>query len=304
MHPFYQAFLPAKSASRMAEAMLSGTPGGLRHALDCDLDGPHPRHALRACLQCAQEDLETKQVAYWHRNHQWPGVYRCHRHAAPLLQVVQRPMHERGFAWLLPSIEAMEAALATSSVPDHRELLRPTIGRRPAPSHAKATLNHRAPSEVKVQYFVPSPFTNDDDEVIIRRHAAMALAIGHQGHRIRLEGWLLADLYRVLLTRHGLNSTLLGLHKSSAARDDFQSFAWPMLHLGDFVGQLETREQADEHLRRLSTPRRMPRDPVWHLLAITWLAEDWDVFLRQYEAIARLRGGLKSADFWNTPLSI
>lgn len=306
LHPFYQAFLPAKSAGRVVDAMLSGTPGGLRHALDCDLDGPLPRHALRACLQCAQEDLATKQVAYWHRNHQWPGVYRCHRHAVPLLEVLQRPMHERGFAWLLPSIQAMEEALATATatVPGHPAPARPIADILPEPLHEQARWGHRAPSKAKVQYFVPMPFTIENEELIIRRHAATALGIGRWGHRMRLEGWLLAELYRVLLSRRGLNSDLRGLSTLSAAGDDFQSFALPMLHLREIAGQLETKEQAREHVRRLCTAKRMPRDAVWHLLAITWLAKDWDVFLRQYEAIAKIRGSLKSADFWNKPLSI
>jgi hypothetical protein len=330
MHPFFRAFMPANSASRMLDAMLSGTPGGLRHALDCDLDGLLPRHALRACLQCAREDLETRNIAYWHRNHQWPGVYRCHRHGLALFEVVQRPMHEQGFAWLLPSIDGMEDALEEASAPAQAHApaagsaSRLALDRRsaassnadslraphsmqvpvPAAQAASATQIRQTRSNPRLAYFIPAPLAPESDEIAICRHAAMAQAIGQHRHCLSLDLSVLAQLYRMLFSRRGLISALNGLPRVPEAGEELRASATPVLHLREFSARLRTGEQASEHARRLVTSRRMPRDPVLHLIAMTWLARDWEAFLRQYEAIARLTGGKRPADFWNQPLSI
>lgn len=43
------------------------------------------RHPWRWCSQCVIDDTENYGVAYYHRDHQIPGVKRCHKHQCSLI---------------------------------------------------------------------------------------------------------------------------------------------------------------------------------------------------------------------------
>lgn len=304
LHPFYRLFMPEAASSRMRAEMLSGAPGALRIALGCDFVGAVPRHSLRACLQCARDDVEAHSVAYWHRDHQWPGAYRCWLHGTALFEVINRPMPARGLAWLLPSVEAMEAVTMSEScigalVSEELEPIR------------KAQISFTCSAELtskprSVEYFVPAPRcqADDDSEEVLQRHCAMAIAIGRNGHSIHFEEWALAEVYRILLSRRGLLSSTNTLLRGAFAGQELRSSARPLLRLRDFCGNLETTQQADELVRRMLRVKRMPRTPIWHLLLITWLSEDWNAFIHQYEAIAKLGTSRRRSEHWNKPLPL
>ena len=46
--------------------------------------------AAKYCPKCAQEDVDSHGISYWHRIHLLPGVNHCIRHASPLIVVDYR----------------------------------------------------------------------------------------------------------------------------------------------------------------------------------------------------------------------
>lgn len=57
---------------------------------------------LKACAECASEDLDRHGVAYWHNDHQFPGVWICLRHRLPLVYSFAKGYGLERFGWLLP----------------------------------------------------------------------------------------------------------------------------------------------------------------------------------------------------------
>jgi len=276
LRSLYQPFMPPLSAQRLTAAMLAGTPGGLRQALDCDFDGVFARHPLRACLRCAESDVATFHVAYWHRRHQWPGVYRCLRHRCPLMELVERPMHPNLFPWLLPSLDAMRRPVSSAG----RRIANALSATPPAPPWLGMKAREAA-------YWIPVPRSRPDEEVVLVRYAELAIAAGENGHRMSFMPWVLARLYRKLFD-----------DRSVIMRRPFDAFSPPPVDLG--WPEIARRNQPE--VVRLTTVRGMPRHPVCHLLALTGMGQTWDSFIRQYDAFARGPGGSRPADLWNAPI--
>ena len=59
------------------------------------------QHPLRFCPRCAMADEEEHGRAYWHLNHQLPGVWVCTKHLQPLL-IESSSRFNNG--WALPSL--------------------------------------------------------------------------------------------------------------------------------------------------------------------------------------------------------
>lgn len=59
-------------------------------------------HPLKACLACMDHDKRRHSVAYWHLNHQCPGVWWCDRHDEPLVQFSLKANNVQRFLLHLP----------------------------------------------------------------------------------------------------------------------------------------------------------------------------------------------------------
>lgn len=81
----YFSVLHWANADGSRSATLSITTG--LHGPNAITLGPIGSHRWRYCDACAQEDLATHRISYWHRSHQLPSSFVCEIHATPLLEV-------------------------------------------------------------------------------------------------------------------------------------------------------------------------------------------------------------------------
>ncbi|WP_093218397.1 MULTISPECIES: TniQ family protein [unclassified Variovorax] len=264
--PFHMPFLTQRRVTRTITAMSTGTPGGLKVALNALAGRSAIPRSLRACLACARADRAAHHIAYWHRDHQWPGVYRCPLHDLPLRELTIQPISAHGLIWCLPVIEALESSNAG-----------------PANSMSAHLVQQNA---FHASYFTPFPPQDSAHENVIKCIASIAIALGTHGHLLRLEGRILSDVYRATLSHQGLLTAGTGHLRQPEAGDRFYAFGAALCRSSDFLGLLQNPEQANGHLLRLMKSNRMPRNPLWHLLAIAWLFEDWEGFMRQYHAFS------------------
>jgi hypothetical protein len=103
--PFY---FPLTSRRRIEEIIrdVSGTlKGSLRYPLYMRLNRFSGSHPLKACEACIDDDVRRHQVAYWHRIHQYPGVWVCPVHNRELREIARSERVAGSHVWLLPKKE-------------------------------------------------------------------------------------------------------------------------------------------------------------------------------------------------------
>lgn len=101
--PFYLRFRsPASSANLMAAAA-SDSPGPLKAELGLLSSRFGASHPLKACAQCMLDDEKEHHVAYWHVEHQLPGVWICLQHKTSLLRSQLKSTGAERFGWCLPA---------------------------------------------------------------------------------------------------------------------------------------------------------------------------------------------------------
>ncbi len=59
-------------------------------------------HPLKACTVCMDQDVAETGWAYWHLEHQYPGIWFCARHAEPLYEATIKSTGVNRFLWALP----------------------------------------------------------------------------------------------------------------------------------------------------------------------------------------------------------
>lgn len=101
--PYYLPFRsPSESANAVA-AMSGESIGALKAQLGILATRFGAAHPLKACRRCIEQDDATHHVAYWHVEHQLPGVWVCPWHNE-LLQVASvKWMGVERFGWHLPT---------------------------------------------------------------------------------------------------------------------------------------------------------------------------------------------------------
>ena len=72
-------------------------------------------HPLKACTECMQEDRQKHGVAYWHLQHQFPGVWVCLKHNAPLAIFGKKANKVERFLWHLPAPDCLTFPAAIES---------------------------------------------------------------------------------------------------------------------------------------------------------------------------------------------
>lgn len=102
--PFFLA-ARSKAVSQNAHlALAQGQAGSLKFRLGLLTSRFRAHHPLKACPACSQEDAATHGWTYWHRTHQFPGVWMCSRHALPLQVSALKSTGVSRFGWMLPQI--------------------------------------------------------------------------------------------------------------------------------------------------------------------------------------------------------
>jgi hypothetical protein len=83
---FFLPFLGADVAGDAVATVRGKSVAHLKLRLGLLTSRYRAHHPLKACRACMARDLEEHQTAYWHIEHQYPGVSHCHLDGELLLQ--------------------------------------------------------------------------------------------------------------------------------------------------------------------------------------------------------------------------
>lgn len=86
LFPLYSVFLPPSRAAKL-KLLMHGTDGSSIHCGAGIMAGNAPiLDCMRLCPGCVDVDRQKYGEAYWHRVHQYPGVFVCPNHGVPLVE--------------------------------------------------------------------------------------------------------------------------------------------------------------------------------------------------------------------------
>lgn len=100
--PFY---LPLRSPPEAQQALSSLTDepqGMLKFRLGILTSRFRGHHPLKACAACMSNDAAAFGTPYWHRAHQFPGVWLCSMHHQVLKEATIKSTGVERFGWALP----------------------------------------------------------------------------------------------------------------------------------------------------------------------------------------------------------
>lgn len=99
---FYRAFITSQECTHALECMAGDSVAHLKLRLGILTSRFRAHHPLKACPVCMEEDASSTGWAYWHLQHQYPGVWVCTKHAQPLLSSTLKATGVQRFQWILP----------------------------------------------------------------------------------------------------------------------------------------------------------------------------------------------------------
>jgi hypothetical protein len=110
-HTILPIFSPFQSAANIAAAelsMRSPSIGALKYRLGLLTGRFGAEHPLKACILCMTDDRLAHGVAYWHLNHQYPGVMICPTHRSFLRTCMVNRQWTGRFKWGLPTEDLLD----------------------------------------------------------------------------------------------------------------------------------------------------------------------------------------------------
>lgn len=107
---FYRAFTSDSEVRSAAAIMASPSVAHLKLRLGLLTSRFRAHHPLKACRQCIHNDALTHGWAYWHLEHQYPGVWVCTTHNTPLQESALKSSGVERFLWHLPSVGVLRPA--------------------------------------------------------------------------------------------------------------------------------------------------------------------------------------------------
>lgn len=104
---YYGRFLSAEEEHEAVLALSGNSVAHLKFRLGLLTSRFRAHHPLKACPLCMEEDAQKHSWAYWHMEHQFPGVWWCNIHDKPLQESMLKSTGVNRFLWHQPSIESM-----------------------------------------------------------------------------------------------------------------------------------------------------------------------------------------------------
>lgn len=100
---FYAAFVSADELDNAVACMAGDNVAHLKLRLGILTSRFRANHPLKACEACMDEDRATFGWAYWHVDHQFPGLWICQKHGQLLRESTLKATGVERFQWHLPS---------------------------------------------------------------------------------------------------------------------------------------------------------------------------------------------------------
>ncbi|WP_439606260.1 TnsD family Tn7-like transposition protein [Hydrogenophaga sp.] len=99
---YYLPFLTPERSARAVSTMRLDSVAHLKFRLGLLTSQFRANHPLKACRVCMQIDTDQFGWSYWHREHQYPGIWLCRYHGVPLLRSTLKSTGVSRFGWNLP----------------------------------------------------------------------------------------------------------------------------------------------------------------------------------------------------------
>lgn len=109
--PFYFPFHPAPKSEHWLTQIATGSSPVMKAQLGLAASQFGASHPLKACPVCMQLDQSGYGVAYWHVEHQVPGVHICQVHRKPLLVATDKVSGRDRFGWILPQQARLQSSM-------------------------------------------------------------------------------------------------------------------------------------------------------------------------------------------------
>lgn len=100
---YYVAFISADELENAIACMAGDSVAHLKLRLGILTSRFRANHPLKACATCIAEDRSAFGWAYWHVDHQYPGVWICQKHGQLLRESTLKATGVERFQWHLPS---------------------------------------------------------------------------------------------------------------------------------------------------------------------------------------------------------
>lgn len=102
---YYAAFVSAGELENAIACMAGDSVAHLKLRLGILTSRFRANHPLKACAACMTENRAAFGWAYWHVDHQYPGVWICQKHDESLRESTLKATGVERFQWHLPSEE-------------------------------------------------------------------------------------------------------------------------------------------------------------------------------------------------------
>lgn len=99
---YYRPFSSDRLISDCLAMMRGKSVNHLKYRLGLLTSSFRANHPLKACTICMDQDVAETGWAYWHLEHQYPGIWFCERHAEPLHEATIKSTGVNRFLWALP----------------------------------------------------------------------------------------------------------------------------------------------------------------------------------------------------------
>lgn len=100
---YYAAFLSAEELADVTACMAGDSVAHLKLRLGILTSRFRANHPLKACEACIASDRAKFGWAYWHLEHQYPGVWVCQEHGQLLRESLLKATGVERFQWHLPA---------------------------------------------------------------------------------------------------------------------------------------------------------------------------------------------------------
>jgi hypothetical protein len=120
---YYRKFMDTNAEERTIATLRSPTVANLKYRMGLLTSRFRANHPLKACVACMEVDRDTSGWAYWHLEHQYPGVWICQEHECLLVESDLKASGVERFLWHLPDEGHFRSSLVMSDfdlAPDGR----------------------------------------------------------------------------------------------------------------------------------------------------------------------------------------
>jgi hypothetical protein len=107
---YYTCLRDSSDRDLLVRRITSDNPRNIKYGLGVTAGKFGAIHPLRSCDACIELDTAEHGVAYWHIEHQYPGVLVCHRHGLWLDELAVDASRRAARGWILPAESARQSS--------------------------------------------------------------------------------------------------------------------------------------------------------------------------------------------------